>query len=239
MKYEAPPIVEVTVEFRFSEPVPYEIIEKKAHIFENNYEGKKFEQQARIELKSSPEQTVHADRRMVGIRFSSNNELEVCIIHTNRIVVAQLAPYNGWEDFSPRIARDLSLFSKHFVKRKFSRIGLRSVNRIDIPEQTVELSDYLTLYPHLPFYGKTMGTGFALESTQQFLDTDYLFKVRSATVESPVPESLSFLLDIDLSTEQNIPMRENEILAKLDEMRGIKNHIFETSITDKCRTLFN
>jgi uncharacterized protein (TIGR04255 family) len=46
-------------------------------------------------------------------------------------------------------------------------------------------------------------------------------------------------LDIDVSRAGDPPQKDDEIWALIDRIRVHKNHIFEESVTDKARELFN
>ena len=55
---------------------------------------------------------------------------------------------------------------------------------------------------------------------------------------SPVPGSISIILDIDISRESDIPMHPDKLWPVIDEVRSIKNDLFERAITEKTKALF-
>jgi uncharacterized protein (TIGR04255 family) len=57
-------------------------------------------------------------------------------------------------------------------------------------------------------------------------------------LEKVVPNALSLLLDIDVYETNPLPMKLDLALSLLDELRLVKNHLFESAITDATRALF-
>jgi len=58
------------------------------------------------------------------------------------------------------------------------------------------------------------------------------------SIPSPLVKMTSFLLDLDVSIEQNLPSTDEAIWARINEIRAQKNMVFEAAITDKARALF-
>jgi len=52
-------------------------------------------------------------------------------------------------------------------------------------------------------------------------------------------KTVSFLLDIDLSRDSNLPQIDTDIWSLVDRMRPYKNSVFEGCITDEARGLFS
>ncbi len=233
--YRVPPVVECVIEIKFQDPIAFDAIEKKRSRFERHYprHDLNVDIQAHISLEQNS-----ITQSPSGIRFRSDDELQILMIQTSGFAAAQLAPYPGWEAFRKRFDRDYELHQEQFGRHSISRIGVRFINRIDIPASEVSIQDYLNIFPVAPPLGASLGLAFALETTRQLEDRRYLTTLRTSTVASPVPQMLSFLLDIDLFREVELPQRHDHLMVLLDEMRDIKNYIFESSITPTTRKLF-
>ena len=63
--------------------------------------------------------------------------------------------------------------------------------------------------------------------------------MNAATVQSPLIDHVSLLLDIDLFKDQNVPQKDNEVWELFSHLHRQKNKIFEAFITDKARELFD
>lgn len=234
-KYSVPPIIECVVEFRFSSPTTFDAIKKRETKLKRHYPdvtSSNFSVTANITDKG-----VSGTHDLVGLKFATFDQLQVMSVNVDLLTVAQLAPYPGWDVFRERVKRDLALYFDQFGRRQISRIGVRYINRIDVDASTAHVEQYLNVYPTLPLR-ETLGVSFALQSTHRLSDQRYFVTLQSATVESPVPKMLSFLLDIDLFRTDDLPSRDEQIFELLEEMRTLKNSIFESSITDAARKLF-
>lgn len=174
--------------------------------------------------------TVHGHKRM------SAGMDELTILMPTTITVSQLAPYHGWEHFFARFQRDFHAHMGRLKTRQLSRVGVRYINRVDIPVagDIVQHEDYLNFFPRVPdtlesLAGYGMQVACVLESIGGFAT------LRSAPVESPTLGHASFLLDIDVYKTTDLPMNEATLRALLDTMRLEKNRIFESCITARAR----
>ncbi len=233
--YRAPPIIEAVIELQFADAVPFETIQKKIARFGRHYP--RHDINIDFQAHFSPEEA-SLTQSPAGYRFRNQSELEVLVLQIKSLGVAQLAPYPGWGAFRGRFVRDYEAHQDQFGRKSVARVGIRFINRIDIPQAEVVIPDYLSIFPMAPNLGNSIGLSFAIETTRQLEDARYNVTLRASTVQSPVPQMISFMLDIDLFRQVELPQRQDHLLAMLDEMRDIKNYIFEASITDKTRELF-
>lgn len=236
MNYSKAPITEAVIELRFSEDLSFEDIQKRIDKFKKLYPQ---ESRTVAFTGEMSERGFSGTQEPIGIRLSTGDELQVLVINKNNFTVSQLAPYVGWDNFFARFIRDLDLFLDKFGNKNFVRIGMRYINRVDVPLERVTVSDYLRVYPEIPDLGKVTAKSFALQSTQDLGDGQFGVTLQTANVDSPVPGAISFLLDIDLFTNNEVPRRRDRLVEVMHSMREIKNQVFEASITDKSRELFD
>ena len=87
-----------------------------------------------------------------GHRRSSQDMTELALALPNSLVFSQLAPYPSWATFSDRFRRDWKLLKKTLGYREIKRIGVRYINRIDIPVTgpLVQHEQYLNVFPQVP-----------------------------------------------------------------------------------------
>jgi uncharacterized protein (TIGR04255 family) len=174
-------------------------------------------------------------------RRSGNDEQELVILTPISIVVSQLAPYCGWDLFFKRFQRDWLLWLSVIGRQKVVRIGLRYINRIDIPaggQAVVTQGDYIKIgvqgptsfgptinYAVQAIYNAPSGAGKAIINT-------------SVIPLVIVPNFVSFNIDIDVGRDNEAPQSDKAIFECLNQMRDDKNFLFEEMITDKARELF-
>ena len=123
---------------------------------------------------------------------------------------------------------------------ELSRIGVRYINRIDVPSDAadrVRLEDYLTIYPQMP-NGPPM-LGYIMQVLRDVGEDNCRLIINSGSVVSPLIGFVSFLLDLDVFRENDLPRRDEELWKFIDRMREHKNQIFESCITQQARTIFD
>jgi uncharacterized protein (TIGR04255 family) len=80
---------------------------------------------------------------------------------------------------------------------------------------------------------------YAMQMAGPLEEDDCRFVINSSLVPPPLVDHASVILDIDVSRAGDPPQKDDEIWALIDRIRVHKNHIFEESVTDKARELFN
>lgn len=238
-RYDKPPIVEAAVNLRFVEKLPFDAIETMARKLKRHYQT--------IE----PELSVHFDiseqiaRRIPvasGQRLTSSDQSEIAILRQQDLVVAQLAPYPGWEGFLARVERDRRVWDDVAGFGKLGRVGVRFINRIDVPlvnRVKIRPHDVLTIYPVSPPLGSEKIDAYTMQVVKSLERDGCRAQITSGLVESPVPGSVSFLLDIDVFKDLDLPAKEADLWPLLDRFRSYKNMVFEACITDSTRALFS
>src|SRR5262249_28059408 len=151
---------------------------------------------------------------------------------------SRLPPYCGWDAFRSAALDIWKKWRKLIGPREIERVGLRYINRIDIPVAAsglVRIEDYLLLTPTFPDPNQVFFT-YAIQ-TQMPID-EFVMTVNTGTAPPALIQHLSYLLDIDVAKINNVPTAEKELWEKIDEMRSHKNTTFESYITDATRELF-
>ena len=62
--------------------------------------------------------------------------------------------------------------------------------------------------------------------------------LNSASIPSPLLNTASFLIDIDISRDIEVPQKDEDILNLVSSIRPRKNDVFESCVTDLSRGLF-
>ena len=66
---------------------------------------------------------------------------------------------------------------------------------------------------------------------------EYNIIINTGSVQPPLPDHTSFLLDFEVFQELRSPVSDSKLWERLGEMRHLKNHMFESLITEKARGL--
>jgi uncharacterized protein (TIGR04255 family) len=242
--YERPPITEAVIALTFAEAIEARDLEKADSNFGRLYPHHQGARNLNVHVlvppapNLRPDTTVNKDE--MGHRRSSDDQTQIVILWSTSFVFSQLAPYPGWDDFFGRFVRDWTLWKKSIGYRKISRVGVRYINRIDIPitGDLTHYEEFLNLYPQMP---DELGPVFAYGIQTQFAyhEIDGRITINSASVPSLLLENASFLFDQDIYKESNIPQNEEGLYKLLNQIHVKKNAVFEACITDRARELFN
>lgn len=240
--YARPPIVEAVIERRFAKPIDFKLADRLRRRFEKEYRTVK----PLAELSFSiPAQGVAPGiaQSPLGFRLSNESGTIIIGVTTHGIAYSRLAPYPGWSEFSGGAstifgeARDITRLVP------LSRIGVRYVNRLDIPglesaSDQDRLATYIHVRPNYPGSVIPAMRGFTLQCVFDVQIPECMGTVIVATVPSPVPRHTSILFDIDIGKNVNVPQSEREIEILLNLMRTEKNRIFNESLTEQMKGHF-
>lgn len=240
--YTAPPIIDAIIELRFedalSDDARAQVSKKLADKYPLSEEV--VQQQIRVAVQNTNISTQTSVQERL-IRRQRTDGPQMVQIGPRVLSVATGAPYSGWEELFHRFSENWAMAKRIWKYRPIDRIGLRYVNRIDLlidQKGIVPYEDYLNLRINLP------------ESFPNIFDYDLAFQaglddikcgvtVRSGNVAAAVPGRLSFVLDIDVWREIEVPQKDKDVYELLTSMRSAKNTLFETFITDRAREIFN
>jgi uncharacterized protein (TIGR04255 family) len=233
-----PPIVEAVIEIRFEEPYDDATRKKVGAKLSAFYPHEK-EQQGRginIDLDNS---AVRVEELPSIIHRSNDEHNESLLLTPSGFAVSQLAVYPGWQPFFDRFQRDWAVWKSIVGYRKVAQIGMRFVNRIDVPlvDNVARHEDYLTLQIQLPpEYPTTIG--YSLFAQIPLPEIKGIANVNSSAAQSPVPAHAAFMLDIDVIRLVDVPQKDSDIVDLLNQMRDAKNGLFQSFITDAARERF-
>jgi uncharacterized protein (TIGR04255 family) len=241
-QYRAPPIIDAVIELRFAVPLSDADRERVSGKFAKRYPLVEEVVQQHLQVKvAETGNTVDTIVRDRIFRHSTAETPDILQVGSRILSVASQAPYPGWEHMFERLVSDWTVARKVWGYRVIDRIGVRFINRIDLRadrEGIVEYEQYLNLHISLPEDFPSI-FDYNLEFVTSVDDIGCGVRVRSGIAEAGVPGGTSFLLDIDVWRQDEVPQKDAEVLSLLGEMRIAKNRLFETFITDEARTLFN
>jgi uncharacterized protein (TIGR04255 family) len=185
--------------------------------------------------------TMAHEQQHVGFEISLRDGSKLVILEQDKFVFVQRAPYDCWKYYSERALALLGPVAELFKVAEFSRIGVRFVNRIDIPfsdARNFNTDDYITV----KFDGPRPDAGIIDEFQMRLVKPTGIegiaYALTVATSQSPLADHGGILLDIDVFTRRSVPSTGSEFLSSLSTMHKEKNAIFESCITDQSRALF-
>jgi len=248
--YKHPPIVEATIEIRSSVLLTREDQKKIVTKLKSEYPDVKEINEVEFEFSS-----IDNDERLKnknptvkpkGFRLSSNDQANISMLLNQSIVISRLAPYPGWDSFCKKAMIVWKKWKQVQKNIPISRIGVRYINRIDVPinsgSNTINIADYLTIFPENTIYNEEPLSNYFIHLTKHTPFENWFVNITS-TVQKPAPliDTVSLLLDIDVYYQRDefFFKKDDDLINLLKEARRIKNDIFQQTITDKTEEFFN
>jgi uncharacterized protein (TIGR04255 family) len=161
------------------------------------------------------------------------------MVGTNDVSVHGLPPYEGWESLEARLFEAVGKLEEFASppSGRFTAIGLRYINRVEIPESSVDFADWLTvafvLPPGLP---QTMA-GFLDRVDAVYPDGLTRISFTWASTEAP-PGSSAFVLDLDLTRADETGMSLEEAKSVIADLKFKEGQAFEGLLKDSLRKVF-
>jgi uncharacterized protein (TIGR04255 family) len=191
---------------------------------------------------------VHADKvdtgsSLAGYKLTAANAIDVILIQQQGTVGSiRLAPYESWEEFIARARSNFDAVGKIVGRKEVTRIGTRFMNRCDIPVQQIEgrsITEFVKIGIAVPVEIASAVGPYSLAAN--FIEKGTgtkIFAQSAIVVPPPLLDFVSISLDIDAFVDSGIPPHKDAIWELAATLRSAKNTVFENSITDELRSLF-
>lgn len=192
--------------------------------------------EVRSEGQKPPEQSIK-DLGWRGVRFQSTDQKNIAQFKRDGFVFSRLAPYGNWQFFSQEGKSLWSVFKNIAAPVTIDRIGLRFINRIELPHGELNIELYLRNAPVPPINLDLPFLGFMHQETLGVPGYPYAINlIRTIQPpQNPVENGIAIILDIDVFTFQPIaqPIEngDSRLTSMLNEMRWLKDKTFFGSIT--------
>jgi uncharacterized protein (TIGR04255 family) len=164
----------------------------------------------------------------------------------NNLAVSVLRPYQGWNEFRPRILSAVEAYASVARQKIVSRIGLRYINRIITPVAGASSASRFLAHVQTAVEATTetrakVRGGLTAINTRHEFETPDKFKIliTHATINPVTPNTSEYLLDIDAVWDHGPLNGSDAIIPVVDKLHDIEGGVFESLITDEARKLFN
>jgi uncharacterized protein (TIGR04255 family) len=150
--YPRAPITEAVIEIRVSAEATTREQDKIVRRLKHDYPNAEPLQTFSVSIDTTGGR-VGVEEHPRGFRLSTDEQTDVVLVMPQGIATARLAPYPGWQALRDRAKMVWEVWCRSTPHHPISRLGIRYINRIDIPTDerpTVRLQDYLLLHPQFP-----------------------------------------------------------------------------------------
>ena len=241
-QYSVAPIIEAAISFQVAHATApdAEAYEQFAVAEAGRYPIKHpvFHRNFIINLGPEQAKDVPTTTSQAGYRLLNESQKQVALVNELGLVFSRLNPYEGWHVFMPEAKRLWRVYREIAKPVRVVRVGLRFINRIDIPAPVENLQEYLPLTPSTDTAIGLKLQGLFSQVRVYQPEFEGSVAITHALVEPPpVPGKRSFILDTDTFKDNDVPDSDEALWDLIEVFHSRKNDIFEASITDKVREL--
>lgn len=241
--FRNPPITEALIDIRAELPAGVELphLEKLHEEIKSQYPTKKLRNrwEGMVEFKEGQAPTSEAkDLGPDGALFWSVDEKQLVQYRLDGFTFNRLRPYKAWDSMKADAQPLWNIYVRKVEPIQVSRLALRYINSIEIPEKSFELENYLTEPPRIPKGLSQVMEQFLSRIVIGFPEFDAKAVITLAPQPSNNPNVTSILFDLDVSRLVTLAPSSQDIWVILSKLRELKNMIFDKYITEKSKELF-
>jgi len=239
-KYRNPPIIEALCEFRFEPGPPWDlaipglVYEKVRDDFPKRRQARAFE----TSISAGPKGVEQEVRTLYRMQFLREDEKALIQVGPNLLAVNHLKPYPTWQEFLPLIQKGFDAYRDAAAPKGIRRIGLRYINRIEIPGQRIELEDYFEFRPFVgPRLPQEFGP-FIVGIQVPYEDSRDTLRLQLANASVETPNTVAVILDLDYFLTRPGKVSLDNVFEWVDVAHSRVEEAFEACITDRLRQMF-
>jgi uncharacterized protein (TIGR04255 family) len=248
-QYRRPPIEDAICELRLSPQegwnpaLPGLLYER----LRNAYPGTPRQQvQSTVEVRTQEQPgAIVVQQAVPAVEFPDGDDHRSVTVGPGVLTVRVHRPYPGWETFSDQIQEATEAISGVLTSEPtVTRVGLRYINKVEIPENPACLPDYFVSPPTTPdaFPETLVGLVARFESFYNEEDRDVRLLYTFASTPTPDESTTSFVLDFDVievwDDEESFPGLRR-VVEILPDLKRRLSQAFEATLTDRTREVFD
>jgi len=239
-RYRNPPVVEAVCEFRYEPSVPWDmaipglVYEKIRDRFPIRRQAKAFEVSVGAGPGGIGQQVLTTDR----VQFLREDEKALIQLGPNLLAVNHLRPYPTWQEFLLLIREGFDAYLDVANPKGIQRVGLRYINRVEIPSQRIQLEDY---FEFRPFVGPNLPQDFGpfIVGVQvPYEDSRDMLRLQLANAATETPNTVAVMLDLDYFLAQPGGVSKGQVFQWIEVAHSRVEQVFEACITDRLRRMF-
>lgn len=236
--YRMPPITEAVIEMRSASNIPDDLVDKAARAIKKRYPSTQELREFSVKI-GDPDSGANT---RIGHKLATPDGAFIAQVRRYGLAFSSMAPYPGWTTFTSEFDKVWAQWKKATEAKKIDRIGIRFINRIDIPYDETTLldsDDYLSVGVRLPAPTGNVAMAWQIVSECPVENTPFNVIIRAGSAESALLGFASYNLDLDLHCSVDVPQTHTDISSLLDQAKSAKNRVFEACITDRTRALLS
>jgi uncharacterized protein (TIGR04255 family) len=173
------------------------------------------------------------------MQFMREDERALIQVGPDLLAVNHLKPYSDWATFKPMIERALGVYEQIAKPKAISRIGLRYINRLEIPEQQdIEIEHFLLAAPTVPGDIPQTFSRWSQRVEIPLPEANGLLVLQSSSIVEEGQTNIAFLLDLDFVILQPGAVELDSAMEWVERAHVEVEKAFEACVTSTARELF-
>ncbi|MGH8060005.1 MAG: TIGR04255 family protein [Candidatus Entotheonellia bacterium] len=239
-QYNKPPLIEAVCEFRFEPGEPWDLAipgllyERLRETFPKRRQARALETTMLAGPDAIQQQMTQVDR----LQMLREDETALVQVSPHLLSVNHLKPYPSWAGFISLIREALEVYRTTAKPKGLQRIGLRYINRIEMPGKRLDLEYYFDFYP---FVGTRLPEDFGnflVAIHLLFQERRDILRLQLSDTPADQPDVSAFTLDLDYFLAQTDKVNFESVLGWLEEAHDTVEETFEGCIKDTLRERF-
>ena len=173
-----------------------------------------------------------------SLRLVSPDGRNVAQISTEAYAHSRLAPYTQWADLRRDTAEVWEVYRAIMRPMRVVRIGVRFLNRLELPLPIANLKVFLEAPPQVPPGALPQLNTFVTRVVTTSGDGARTSSISQAVIETADPNRISLVLDIDVAFTRPLSPDDTRIWDEADHLRALKNDVFFGSITEETVRMY-
>lgn len=246
--YRRPPVLEALIDVKI-DPLP---TEKLPHLdnlheaFRQEYPNKKIRYQftGGVQIEGGTVVQSPVASGPFGYRIESEDGRRIVQFRLDGFTYNRIKPdpteeWPGWDKIKNEARQAWDVYKDALDLSEVTRLAVRYINQIVIPEQTIELYDYFTAPPRIP---KDLPyqdiENFSSSVTVKIPTHKALALLQHYPAPQQYPGAIAIALDIDIFRSERLTLSTFSMWEFLGQLRDLKNTIFEASLLPRTKELF-
>lgn len=174
------------------------------------------------------------ERQDLGVEafiLKSESQLNLAQFRVDGFTFNRLRPYESWAVLFPEAMRLWTLYVQYAAPVATTRIAVRYINHLELPDSVTSLEEVLRIAPRVPETVTSYLTTFLTRMTIHDPRLQTAANVGLA-FETSDGRPATVLFDIDAYHQTDLPPDSTVIPEKFEDLRQYKNDIFFGGLTD-------
>ena len=172
---------------------------------------------------------------MQGFIFRSATQRSAHQARRDGYTFSQLEPYENWSALEAEALQGWADYQRVLEPEDLHTVAVRFINQVKFPVEGFKLARYFTTPPVPPPDLGWQFHGFMHESLYAVPDSPCVVKVVIVrALDGLSPETVPFVVDIELTLKESLSASGKSVSAVLAEMHDLKNQAFFHLLTEEA-----